>query len=83
MLARATFMGLYVRAEKIAGGDRSAAYSFTDGEVPARTLTIDLDEDRIWPEDGDNGGLFRAAALAIVRAHRREGRLPDVALHQA
>jgi hypothetical protein len=76
-------MGIYVRAEKIAGDDRSATYSFSDGDLPARTLVINLDEDRIWPEDGDTGGLFGGAAQAIVRAYRRDGRLPDVALHQA
>ena len=76
-------MGIYVRAEKIAGSDRSATYTFSDGHGPARTLFIDLDEDRIWPEDGDTGGLFGGAAQAIVGTYRREGHLPDVALHQA
>ena len=76
-------MGIYVRAEKITGDDRSATYSFSDGQGPARTLHIDLDEDRIWPEDGNTGGLFGGAAQAIVGAYRRDGRLPDVALHQA
>ena len=76
-------MGIYVRAEKIAGDDRSATYSFSDGQAPARTLNINLDEDRIWPEDGNAGGLFGGAAQAIVGAYRRDGCLPDVALHQA
>jgi hypothetical protein len=76
-------MGLYVRAEKIAGDDRSATYSFSDGQGPARTLFINLDEDRIWPADGDTSGLFGGAAQAIVRAYRNDGHLPDVALHQA
>ena len=76
-------MGLYVRVQKIAGDDRSATYSFTTGEAAERTLFIDLDEDRIWPEDGDTGGLFGGAAQAIVGTYRREGHLPDIALHQA
>lgn len=77
-------MGLYVRAEKVAGGDRSATYSFTTtGDYPARTLIVDLDQDRIWPEDGKRDGIFGGAAVAIMRGYRREGRLPDLALHQS
>jgi hypothetical protein len=76
-------MAIYVRAEKIAGDDRRATYSFGPGGGSARTLVVDLDEDRIWPEDGNEDGIFRGAALAIVRERRRQGGLPDVALHQA
>jgi hypothetical protein len=76
-------MGLYVRAEKIAGDDRSASYSFGTGDGAERTLFFDLGKDRIWPEDGNEDGIFRGAALAIVREWRRQGKLPDVALHQS
>jgi hypothetical protein len=76
-------MGLYVRAQKIAGDDRSATYSFTTGDSPERTLVVDLDADRIWPEDGNQDGVFRGAVQAIVRERRRQGKLPDVALHQS
>ena len=76
-------MGLYVRAQKIAGDDRSATYSFTTGDSPERTLIVDLDADRIWPEDGEQDGVFRGAVQAIVRERRRQGKLPDVALHQS
>jgi hypothetical protein len=77
-------MGLYARAQKVAGGDRRATYSFTTtGDYAPRTLVIDNDEDRIWPEDGNRDGIFHGAAAAIIRGYRREGRLPDVALHQS
>jgi len=76
-------MGLHVRARKVAGNDRSATYSFTTGDSPERMLVVDLDADRIWPEDGNEDGVFRGAVLAIVRERRRQGTLPDLALHQS
>jgi hypothetical protein len=76
-------MGLYVRARKVAGDDRVATYAFTTGDGPERTLVVDLDADRIWPEDGNDDGVFRGAVLAIVRERRRQGTLPDLALHQS
>ena len=76
-------MGLYVRARKVAGDDRVATYSFTTGDGLERTLVVDLDADRIWPEDGKEDGVFRGAVLAIVRERRRQGTLPDLALHQS
>ena len=76
-------MGLYVRVQKIAGDDRSATYSFTTGEAAERTLFIDLDEDRIWPEDGNRDGVFRGAAHALARELRNQGRLPELALLQS
>jgi hypothetical protein len=76
-------MGLYVRVQKIAGDDRSATYSFTTGEAAERTLFIDLDEDRIWPEDGNRDGVFRGAAQALARELRNQGRLPELALLQS
>ena len=77
-------MGLYVRAQKVAGDDRRATYSFTAGDnTPGRTLIVDLDADRIWPEDGNRDGIFGGAVSAIVRAYQDQGRLPDVALHQS
>jgi len=56
-------MGLYVRARKVAGDDRVATYSFTTGDGLERTLVVDLDADRIWPEDGHEDGVFRGAVL--------------------
>src|SRR6202012_4058337 len=47
-------LGLYVRVQKVEGDDRRATYSFSTGDkTQARTLIIDLDADRIWPEDGN------------------------------
>jgi hypothetical protein len=76
-------MGLYVRVQKVAGDDRSATYSFTTGEAAERTLFIDLDQDRIWPEDGNRDGVFRGAAQALAREVRHQGKLPDLALLQS
>lgn len=76
-------MGLYVRARKVAGDDRVATYAFATEDSPERTLVVDLDADRIWPEDGNEDGVFRGAVLAIVRERRRQGTLPDLALHQS
>lgn len=76
-------MGLYVRARKVAGYGRVATYAFTAGAGPERTLVVDLDTDRIWPEDGNEDGVFRGAVMAIVRERRRQGMLPDLALHQS
>jgi hypothetical protein len=76
-------LGLYVRVEKVDGDDRSARYSFTTGEGSARTLFIDLDEDRVWPEDGDRDVVFRGAAQALARELDAQGRLPDLALLQS
>jgi hypothetical protein len=80
---RLTALGLYVRVQKVAGDDRSATYSFTTGEGSERTLFIDLDEDRIWPEDGNRDGIFRGAAQALARELRKQGKLPDLALLQS
>ena len=76
-------MGLYVRVQKVAGDDRSARYSFTTGDVPERILLVDLDQDRIWPEDGDRDAIFRGAAQALARELEAQGRLPDLALLQS
>jgi hypothetical protein len=76
-------MGLYVRVQKVAGDDRSATYSFTTGDGSERTLFIDLDEDRIWPADGNRDGIYRGAAQALVRELRKQGKLPDLALLQS
>jgi hypothetical protein len=76
-------MGLHVRARKVAGNDRLATYSFTTGDGPERMLVVDLDSGRIWPEDGNEDGVFRGAVLAIVRERRRRGTLPDRASHQS
>jgi hypothetical protein len=46
-------------------------------------LVVDLDADRIWPEDGNEDGVFRGAVLAIVRERRRQGTLPDLPSHQS
>jgi len=69
--------------QKIEGDERSAKYSFTTGDGPERTLFIDLDEDRIWPEDGDRDVVYRGAAQALARELRTQGRLPDRALLQS
>jgi hypothetical protein len=76
-------MGLYVRVQKLAGDDRRATYTFTTGDGDERTLVIDLDEDQIWPEDGDRDGIFRGAAQALARELRKQGKLPDLALLQS
>ena len=76
-------MALYVRVEKVDGGDRSAKYSFSTGDGPARILLIDLDADRVWPEDGDRDVVFRGAAQALAHELDAQGRLPDLALLQS
>ncbi len=76
-------MGLYVRVQKVAGDDRSATYSFTTGEAAERTLVVDLDQGRIWPEDGNRDDVFRGAAQALIRELRNQGRLPDHAVLQS
>lgn len=76
-------MGLYVRALKIAGDDRSATYSFTAGDGVERTLFINLDEDRIWPEDGNRNDAFRGAAQVMAREVGKQGKLPNLALLQS
>ena len=55
----------------------------TTGDVPERILLIDLDQDRIWPEDGDRDAIFRGAAQALARELEAQGRLPDLALLQS
>lgn len=76
-------VGLYVRVQKVAGNDRSASYSFTTGDGPERTLFIDLDEDRVWPEDDDRDVVFRGAAQALAREVGDQGTLPDAARLQS
>ena len=76
-------MGLYVRVQKVAGDERRATYAFTTGNGNERTLFVDLDEDQIWPEDGNRDGVFRGAAQALARELSNHGKLPDLALLQS
>ncbi len=76
-------MGVYVRAEKIADDGKLVTYSFTSADGSQRKLFVDREEEHLWPEDGNENILFQGAAMAIVKAWRQQGELPDKALHQA
>jgi hypothetical protein len=76
-------VAIYVELKKIADDGRMAKYSSGDPVTPPRTLIIDRDEDRIWPEDGNEDGYFHAAASAVAVAWVRRGELPDRLLRQS
>jgi hypothetical protein len=72
-----------VEIRKVADDGRLARYSFVSSDGSERTLVVDREEERLWPDDGVENIEYHGAARALVRAWRQQGELPDRARHQA
>jgi hypothetical protein len=76
-------MGVNVEIIKIADGGRLVRYSFLASTGEQRSLTVDREAGRVWPDDGLDNIEFRGAVRALVKGRREQGDLPDRARHQA
>jgi hypothetical protein len=72
-----------VEIRKVADDGRLVRYSFVSSDGSERTLVVDRDEERLWPDDGVENIEYNGAARALVRAWRQNGELPERARHQA
>jgi hypothetical protein len=72
-----------VEIRKVADDGRLVRYSFVSSDGSERTLVVDRDEERLWPDDGVENIEYNGAARALVRAWRQHGELPERARHQA
>ena len=77
-------MAIYVELKKLSDEESRITYGFTGADGSQRTLIFDRADERIWPEDDVQDGIFRAAAQTVAKAWRKHGdELPDTLLHQA
>ena len=76
-------MAVYLRLDKMSDDGRSVTSSFTNGENTTRTLVFDREQERLWPEDGNEDAMFETAAITVVRAWRKGGDMPARLLFQA
>jgi hypothetical protein len=77
-------LAIYIELKKLAEDKTKTTYGFSDADGSQRTLIFDRAEERIWPEDGTQDGMFRAAAQTVAKAWREhKDELPDTLLHQA
>lgn len=76
-------MAIDVEIRKVADDGRLVRYSFVSSDGSERTLVVDRDEERLWPDDGVENIEYNGAARALVRAWRQHGELPERARHQA
>jgi hypothetical protein len=72
-----------VEIRKVADDGRLVRYSFVSSDGSERTLVVDRDEERLWPDDGVENIEYNGAARALVTAWRQHGELPERARHQA
>jgi hypothetical protein len=71
-----------VEIRKVADDGRLVRYSFVSSDGSERTLVVDRDEERLWPDDGVENIEYNGAARALIRAWRQHGELPERARHQ-
>jgi hypothetical protein len=76
-------VAINIEIRKVADDGRLVRYSFVSSDGSERTLVVDRDEERLWPDDGVENIEYNGAARALVRAWRQHGELPDRARHQA
>ncbi len=76
-------MAINIEIRKVADDGRLVRYSFVSSDGSERTLVVDRDEERLWPDDGVENIEYNGAARALIRAWRQHGELPDRARHQA
>jgi hypothetical protein len=62
-----------VEINKVADDDRLARYSFVSSDGSERSLMVDREDERLWPDDGVENIEYNGAARALVRAWRQQG----------
>ena len=76
-------MGINVEIIKVADDGRLIRSSFMSSTGEQRSLTVDRETERVWPDDGFDNIEYHGACLALVKAWREQGDFPNRARHQA
>lgn len=76
-------MAINVEIKKVADDGRQVKYSFISSTGGVRTMTVDRETERVWPDDGLENFEYNGAALALVKAWRENGEFPGRARFQA
>jgi hypothetical protein len=76
-------VAINVEIKKVADDGRQVKYSFISSTGEERTMTVDRETERIWPDDGLENFEYNGAALALVKVWRENGEFPDRARYQA
>jgi hypothetical protein len=72
-----------VEIKKVADDGRLVKYSYISSTGDQRTLTVDRETERVWPDDGLENFEYNGAVRALVRARRVKGDFPDRARYQS
>ena len=76
-------MAINVEIKKVGDDGRQVKYSFISSTGEVRTMTVDRETERVWPDDGLENIEYNGAVLALVKVWRENGEFPDRARHQA